>query len=243
MNNNIASLKAITRGRVMKPPRILLYGMEGIGKSTFAANMPDPIFVQTEDGLDNIDCAKFPLAATFDVAFAQLEALRDEPNAFKTVVIDSVDWLERHIFEAVCREKDVDNIEEIGYGKGYVMALTWWRRLFQLTDELRAAGKMTLFLAHAVQENYSDPEVAQLTRFTPRLDKRARSLMSEYVDLILLATREFGAARADSPRIVRTEAAPQQVAKSRYAIPPVLPLDANAVLNAITASMKQEKKQ
>lgn len=240
---NVTGLAAITRGRTLRPPRILLYGMEGIGKSTFAANMPDPIFIQTEDGLDNIDCARFPLAESFDVACRQLETILNEPNDFKTVVVDSVDWLERHIFAAVCDAEGVENIEKIGYGRGYVMALDYWRRLFRLTDQLRAGGRITLFLAHAVQENYSDPEVANLTRFTPRLDKRARSLMSEYVDLILLATRELGAARADSPRVVKTEAAPQQVAKSRYAIPPVLPLDANAVLNAITASMKQEEKQ
>ena len=91
-----------------------------------------------------------------------------------------------------------------------------------------------LLLAHAVAEDYADPEV-NLKRFTPRLHKTARSLIAEYVDVILLATRQYGAAKGDAnnPRIVRTEASPYQVAKSRYAIPPELPLDANAVLTAI----------
>ena len=229
-------LSTIRRGKSFEPPRIVLYGMEGIGKSTFAANFPNPIFVQTEDGLGQIDCAKFPLAATADDAYRQLDALSKAPNDFQTVVVDSLDWLERLIWDAVCRENKVDSIEQIGYGKGYVLALTVWRRFLDVLTALRAQKKIVLLLAHAVAEDYADPEITGgLKRFTPRLHKTARSLIAEYADLILLATRKYGAANGDAgnPRIVRTEATPYQVAKSRYAIPAELPLDAAAVLNAI----------
>lgn len=231
-------LELIKYGKSVDAPRIVLYGMEGIGKSTFAANFPSPIFIQTEDGLSNIDCAKFPLAENFEQAFEYVKAIDDEENDFQTIVIDSLDWLERLIWDSVARDEKVSNIEKIGYGKGYGMALNYWRRFLDVLSSLHAKNKIVLMLAHAVAEDYSDPEVSSLKRFTPRLHKTARSLVAEYVDVILLATRQFGAAKGDvnNPRIVRTEASPFQVAKSRYAIPAEMPLDANTVLTAIRQS-------
>lgn len=228
-------LDLIRYGKSIDAPRIVLYGMEGIGKSTFAAKFPSPIFIQTEDGLSNIDCAKFPLAETADEAFEYVDALDSQANDFQTIVIDSLDWLERLIWDAVARDEKVTSIEKIGYGKGYTMALTYWRKFLDVLTSLHNKNKIVLMLAHAVAEDYSDPEVSSLKRFTPRLHKTARSLVAEYVDVILLATRQFGAAKGDqnNPRIVRTEASPFQVAKSRYQIPAELPLDANAVLTAI----------
>lgn len=231
-------LDLIKYGKSVDAPRIILYGMEGIGKSTFAANFPSPIFIQTEDGLSNIDCAKFPLAESFEQAYEYVKAIDDEENDFQTIVIDSLDWLERLIWDEVSRDEKVANIEKIGYGKGYGMALNYWRRFLDVLSSLHAKNKIVLMLAHAVAEDYSDPEVSSLKRFTPRLHKTARSLVAEYVDVILLATRQFGAAKGDvnNPRIVRTEASPFQVAKSRYNIPAEMPLDANTVLTAIRQS-------
>ena len=104
---------------------------------------------------------------------------------------------------------------------------------------------IVLLLAHAIAEDYADPEVQGIKRFTPRLHKTARSLIAEYVDLILLATRQFGAANGElnNPRIVRTEPSPYQVAKSRYSIPAVLPLDASAVLSAIQNSLQEPQNE
>lgn len=235
-------LSSITRGRTLDAPRIILYGMEGIGKSTFAANFPSPIFIQTEDGLGMIDCAKFPLAKSFDEVFQELVALETEPNEFKTIVIDSLDWLERLIWDKVAQDSKVNNIEQIGFGKGYTMALTFWRIVLDHLESLHKQGKIILLLAHAVAEDYSDPEVSSLKRFTPRLHKTARSLVAEYVDVILLATRAFGAAKGgeqNNPRIVRTEASPYQVAKSRFSIPAELPLDADAVLYSIKQAQNE----
>lgn len=228
-------LSTIQRGRVVAAPRIVLYGMEGIGKSTFATNFPNPIFVQTEDGLSQLDVARFPLAKTTDAVVAQLTALVREKNDYQTVVVDSLDWLERLIWDDVCESNKVDSIEKIGYGKGYVMALTRWRQILDLLTTLHEQKKIVLLLAHALAEDYSDPEVTALKRFTPRLHKTVRSLIAEYVDAVFFATRRFGAAKgdADNPRVVRSEATPYQVAKSRFSIPSEMPLDANVVLAAI----------
>jgi hypothetical protein len=78
---------------------MLVYGTEGIGKSTLAARAPQPVFVQTEDGLGEVNCDKFPLAASFAETLAALTELRDQDHAYQTVVVDSLDWLERLIWD------------------------------------------------------------------------------------------------------------------------------------------------
>ena len=118
----MSMLENIKRGRESKPPRLFIYGQEGVGKSTVGAAAPNPVFVQTEDGLGEIDTAKFPLAKNLNDVLAALTALREEPHEFQTVVLDSADWLERLIWDQVCAEFGVRSIEKAdgGYGKGYV---------------------------------------------------------------------------------------------------------------------------
>ena len=86
-------LQTIQRGKQPLPPRLVLYGTEGIGKSTFGSQCPAPVFIQTEDGLAEIDCDKFPLATSFDDIVGYVNSLLNEPHEYQTVVIDSLDWL------------------------------------------------------------------------------------------------------------------------------------------------------
>ena len=113
-------LQMVTVGREAQPPRIMVYGSEGVGKSTFAANAPKTVFIQTEDGLSEIDCSKLPLATSFDEVVRQLTAIRDEEHEFGTLALDSLDWLERLIWDRVCQDYGVKCIEKAdgGYGKG-----------------------------------------------------------------------------------------------------------------------------
>ena len=112
-------LQSIQRGRTSTPPRILVYGTEGIGKSTLAAQAPHPIFIQTEDGLGEIDCHKFPLSRTFDEVQTSLTSPATEDHEYETVVIDSADWLERLIYDDICKSYGVTSIERCdgGYGE------------------------------------------------------------------------------------------------------------------------------
>jgi len=134
-------LQQIRRGRRHAPPRLTIYGTEGIGKSTTASQAPKPIFIPTEDGLDQIDCDSFPLARRFDEVMSALSALYSEEHPYQTVVIDSLDWLERLIWDDVCREYGVKSIEKAdgGYARGYTHALTQWREVLDGLDALRNA--------------------------------------------------------------------------------------------------------
>ena len=141
-------LESITRGKENKPPRILLYGQEGVGKSCTAAQAPNPVFIQTEDGLDEINTAKFPLAKSLNDVLNALAALRDEQHDFRTVVLDSADWLERLIWDKVCQDFGVRSIEKAdgGYGKGYVHALAYWRQIVSLLNDLRNVRGMIVIV-------------------------------------------------------------------------------------------------
>ena len=239
-------ISSITKGREAQPPRIMIYGSEGVGKSTFAALAPNPVFVQTEDGLSEIDCSKFPLAKSFDDVVLQLQAVRDEQHDYGTVVIDSLDWLERLVWDRVCADYGVKSVEKAdgGYGKGYVHALTYWRQIVSLLNDIRARkGMAVILIAHAAVERFEDPEHAAYDRYTPRLHKKACSLVCEWVDAVLFASRRM---RVDSTtgkaapvgadggeRILRTNGSPACIAKNRFGLPTELPLSWSAFVEAL----------
>jgi hypothetical protein len=253
-------LSKIERGRVVRPPRVVLYGTPGIGKSTFGSQAPRPIFVPTEDGLDEIDCEKFPLAATYDEFVAALKELRSQPHDYETVVVDSLDWLERLIFDRVCAEFGVANIEKAdgGYAKGYIHALTWWREVLDLLNALRLQRHMVvLLIAHAKVERFEDPEAPPYDRHSPRLNKHAAALVTEWADAVLFATRKmrtqsddagFGRKRTiahavgkdGGERIVRTVGGPTCMAKNRYRLTEELPLSWSAFIAALSNHQPNE---
>jgi hypothetical protein len=126
-------LSTISRRR--RPQRIfaLIYGTSGVGKSFWASNAPNPIFICTEKGTEQLDIARFPIVDSIGEVFDQLRALQIENHEFQSIVIDSIDWLEPLIWKAVCDEAKVEAIEQAfgGYGKGYVRALDLWRTLLK----------------------------------------------------------------------------------------------------------------
>ena len=176
-------LEQVKSGKAVAPRRVMLYGTHGIGKSTFGAMSPKPIFLQTEDGLGEIDCDKLPLTESFEQAIAALSELYTEKHPYRTIVVDSLDWLERLIWADVCRKRNVENIEDIGFGKGYVFALTQWREFLTGLEALRNdRGMMAILVAHARIERFENPETETYDRYVPRLHKLAAAVLQEWCD-------------------------------------------------------------
>jgi len=250
----MSTLANIHSGRQRKPPRLLVYGDEGIGKSTFAAGAPKPIFIPTEDGLGEIDCDSFPLAKTLDDVLTPLNGLAVEDHEYQTVVIDSLDWQEWLIFNKLCVQYHVNSIEKVdgGYSKGYTHALTPWRQILDLLDRLRNERNMiVIFLAHSKVEKFEDPESSAYDRYSPRLHKHASALVCEWCDAVMFATRKMRTQTEDagfnrqrtiaSPigkdggeRILKTVGGPACIAKNRYGITDDLPLSWQAFQTALT---------
>jgi hypothetical protein len=232
-------LEQVQRGVVPAPRRTMIYGPHGLGKSTFAAQADRSIFIQTEDGLGNIQCERFPLATTYADVIAALGELYTEQHEYRTVCLDSMDWLERLIWAKVCQERSVETIEDIGYGKGYVFALTYWRQVLQGLDALRNERGMAVMLtAHAQIERFANPETDAYDRYSPRLQKLCSALVQEWCDEVLFATYKvhtkttsegFDRKRVQGigtgERVIRTTERPAHVAKNRLNLPDEMPLD------------------
>jgi hypothetical protein len=247
-------LAQIQRGRTAKPPRILVHGTEGVGKSTFGSQTPRPIFVQCEDGLDEIECEKFPLATTYDEVVSALMELRTGQHEYETVVIDSVDWLERLGWDKLCAQYSVNSIEKVdgGFAKGYMHAITYWREIVDHRNVLRnTRGMVVLLIAHSKVERFEDPESSPYDRYSPRLHKHAAALLSEWADAVLFATRKIRTQTEDAgfnrkrtiahaigrdggDRILRCVGGPSCVAKNRYGIVEELPLSWAAFITALS---------
>jgi hypothetical protein len=215
------------------PPRIIVHGREGSGKTTLAAQFPGPIFLQTEDGCPNgLEIATFGVLASYDDVIAAITALGNEPHDYQTVVIDSVDVLESLTWNATCEANNWKSIESAGYGRGYVEADKYWNDLLAGLDWLRRNRRMIIVLiAHSAVETVSDPRAPSYTSYQLRLHKRGRALLQDWADAIgflstelVIHTEDQGfrkRTRADggSARYLNWEGKPAFTAKNRYGLP------------------------
>ena len=235
----------VKNGTTMRPPRIFLYGGAGSGKSTVASQARNPIFLPTEDGLGQIKCDSFPLIKTFDQMKAAISELKSEKHDYKTVVIDTVDWLEKIIWADLCSQYGVSDINSIGkgYGKGYALALGKWEELRLGLQDLYTKGMSIVFISHTQTTQIITPESeTPVLQYTPKIQIKAKDLICEWCDAILFITRQFGSIKgeqAGGEMVFRTKSTPQFYAKSRYNLPEMIPLNWKELERCIAADWQQ----
>ena len=245
------NLGSITRGKRLRAPKIVIYGPPKVGKSTFAAQAPKAIGIITEEGLDNIDVDAFPKAASYEDVKSALLTLATEPHEYQTVFVDSLDWLEPLILAKICQENRVKNVEDIGYGKGYIMADDLWRDFFAALDYLRNEKNMTIIcIAHEQINKVKNPTLADdYDAYSLKLNKRAVGIINEWADVIGFANHEVitraaeGGFNQKEIKAVSTGARklhlnphPAYIAGNRYGMPDT-PLSWAAFSQALTAAM------
>ena len=198
-----------------------------------------PVIIATEEGLGTLDVPHFPLAKSFDAVMEPLAALYSEPHEFGTVVVDSVDWLEPLIWKKACEDNKWGSIEEPGYGKGYVAALDLWREYLDGLNALRDERGMTVIqIAHTDIKRFDSPMCEPYDRYVIKLHARAAALLQEHSDIVLFANYRISTVKSDvgfnkkvnralgsGERVIHTEERPAFLAKNRYGLPDVLPLD------------------
>jgi hypothetical protein len=216
------------------PPRLVIHGQEGVGKTTIAAATPAPVFIRTEDGCPaGLTFTSFPFCETYTQVRDALMALAKESHDFRTLVIDSLDPLEALIWRDVCATHSWNSIEQPGFGKGYVVVDKWWQDMLAAFDFLRRErGMMVILLAHSAIERVDDPRAASYTSYQLRLHKRARGLIQDWADAIGFLALDLNIQSEDvgfnkkrtrgdggSTRWLQWEARPSFVAKNRYGLP------------------------
>jgi hypothetical protein len=241
-----ALLSTITRGKRPRHIFALIYGTDGVGKSTLCSHAPNPIFIGAEKGTEQLDVARFPQTESIGELLAQIRALQAEKHEFDSVILDSLDWVEPLIWKAVCEEGKVETIEQYagGYGKGYVRALDLWRTLLK---ELSALNEKmhVLLIGHAQIKSFQDPELpTAYDRYQLKINDKAAALVREAADAVLFARFETELvkvngskpkARGEGNRIMYTESRPGWDAKNRFQLPFCMPLDWKTFGDAIRA--------
>jgi hypothetical protein len=223
----------IERGLKASPVRAVIYGTEGIGKSTLAAQFPAPLILDTEDGTGRIDCARVLCRDALELESAMLDLVGD-PQGFKTVVIDSADWWERHLIDHMLRKASKKSIEDFGFGKGYTMLAETASKGLGLADQLVAKGLHVVFVAHSIVKRTSPPdETDGYDRYELKLTRQVAPLLREWCDLLLfcnyktkLVEGSDGRRKATGgkQRIMYAERSAAWDAKNRYGLPAEMPM-------------------
>lgn len=239
------TLASIQKGQIIKPPRVLLYGVSGVGKTNFGAHAPNSVFIPTEDGNGAMPINSFPLSETWGQFSSAVRVLLNEEHEYETVVVDSVDWLERLVWADTCNRHGKDSIESFGYGKGYTEALKVWGEFIEMMNALRDEKGMTvIMLGHAMVKTFNNPDGENYDRYQLAMHQKAGDILREWVDVMLFANYEVKVRKQENaidkskykavkihteenPRVVYTEERPAYIAKNRYSLPPVLPFPKN----------------
>jgi len=226
-------LSQIKVGTDHKPPRLVIYGVHGIGKSSIASGAPNPIMIDVEGGADEIGVPRFPVAVGFLDIQDQIIALIQEDHDYQTLVIDSADWAEKLIWAKTAERMGVRDVSEVPYGRGYMEALVDWRFLLQGLDTLRdQRGMSIIMLAHSEVKRFDDPSSDGYDRHQIALHKGASALVQEWADAVLFYgwqvlvkqsdagfNRKVAKGRGNGARLLHTEERPSALAKNRYGMP------------------------
>jgi hypothetical protein len=232
----------IIRGKTSKATKVVIYGPEGIGKSTLASKFPEPLFIDTEGSTARMDVARLERPTTWSELERQIKAVKAEPDCCKTLVIDTADWAERLCIAEVCTEKRVTGIEDIGYGKGYTYAKEKFSKVLTLLSELTAAGINVVITAHAQMRKFEQPdEMGAYDRWELKLSKQCAPILKEWADMVLFCNykttvvkTETGARKAKgAQRIMYTTHNACWDAKNRDGLPDELPMDYESIRSAI----------
>lgn len=247
----------ITKGKRARAQKVVIYGTEGIGKSSLASQFPEPLFIDTEGSTDNMDVARLDKPTSWIMLNNQIAFIKANPTVCKTLVIDTIDWAESLCVDNLCAMHGKKGIEDFGYGNGYVYAKEEMGRFLNKLQDLIELGINVVLTAHAQIRKFELPdEMGSYDKYELKLGKKTSSqtapLVKEWADLLLfcnyktyLISQEKSTKKKaqGNQRVMYTEHNPAWDAKNRHGLPSELPLDYNSIAHIFKTEEKEEVKK
>lgn len=247
----------ITKGKRARAQKVVIYGTEGIGKSSLASQFPEPLFIDTEGSTDNMDVARLDKPTSWIMLNNQIAFIKANPTVCKTLVIDTIDWAESLCVDNLCAMHGKKGIEDFGYGNGYVYAKEEMGRFLNKLQDLIEIGINVVLTAHAQIRKFELPdEMGSYDKYELKLGKKTSSqtapLVKEWADLLLfcnyktyLVSQEKSTKKKaqGNQRVMYTEHNPAWDAKNRHGLPSELPLDYNSIAHIFKTEVKEEVKK
>ena len=225
----------ITKGKIKSALKVVVYGQEGVGKSTFASKFPNPVFIDTEGSTKQLDVARFDAPTSWEMLMQQVDYIKKNNTGFQTLVIDTADWAEKLCIKKVCSKAQKDGIEDFGWGKGYVYVQEEFGKLLNSLEEVVQRGINVVITAHAKMNKVEQPdEMGAYDRWELKLTKQSSPLLKEWADMLLFANyktlvvntgEKKYKGQGGQQRIMYTTHTASWDAKNRHDLPDVLPFD------------------
>lgn len=243
----------ITKGKIKSALKVVVYGQEGVGKSTFAAKFPNPVFIDTEGSTKQLDVSRFDAPTSWEMLMQQVDYIKKNDTGFQTLVIDTADWAEKLCIRKICSKAKKDGIEDFGYGKGYVYVQEEFGKLLNSLEEVVQQGINVVITAHAKMNKVEQPdEMGAYDHWELKLTKQCSPMLKEWADMLLFANyKTLVVSTGDKKykgqggqqRIVYTTHTAAWDAKNRFDLPDVIPFDYSQIKHIIENTVPEQSKQ
>lgn len=241
----------ITSGVLSTPLKVVIYGPEGIGKSTFAAQAPGPLFIDTEGSTSRMNVRRLPAPTSFTMIQEEIRYVISNPTVCQTLVLDTADWAERLCRDGVCSKNSKSGLEDFGYGKGYTYVYEDFGRMLNLLDQVTDRGINVIVTAHAAMRKFEQPdESGAYDRWELKLINAQKcsiaNMLKEWADMVLFANYETYVIKGKNEmeknkvtggkRVMHTTHHPCWDAKNRFGLPEKLPFDFSHIAHCFNAA-------
>lgn len=235
----------LTKGKIIKPIKVVIYAPEGIGKSTFASKFPSPVFIDTEGSTNHMDVNRMPNPTSWSMLLEEVKFMKEYPDIGRSLVIDTVDWADQLCVAHICASNGQKSIEGFGYGKGYVFEAEEFARFLHLLDDVIDAGVNVVLCAHAMLRKFEQPEeMGAYDRYELKIGtktgSRTAALVKEWADLVLFANYKTITIKngektkaQGGKRVMYTTHHPNWDAKNRFGLPDEVPFDYASIAECV----------
>lgn len=237
----------IISGRIPAAIKVVIYGPEGIGKSTLASQFPEPLFIDTENSTTYMDVRRLPRPDSWLELLNEVDWVLANPASCQTLILDTADWAETLCIEHVCARDKKTGIEDYGYGKGYAFAVEEFGRLVNKLEQVKDKGINVVVAAHALISKFELPdELGSYNRWTLKLIDTPKcsnsAMLREWADAVFFVNYKTIIVNVDGQgaqkgknkaqggaRVIYTTHHPCWDAKNRFGLADELPLEFESI--------------